>query len=281
MKKQLLYSGCACLCLFAGPATALSWEDFWKTPHQQRAAQEAAGEYEALQQSESSQWQGVGHYRKGDFASAAEAFSKTDSTQDLYNAATALTHAGDYDAAIERFDEVLEADPTHTQAQHNRAIAEQLKALLEQNPESGDNNDPQQNQQQQDQENQNQQENEDQQQQNQESESSDSENKDQQNQQQDSSSSDQQSDAEEQDEDEQSEEQQQQQRQAEQESEAEPSESTSMNASESPEPLSEDQQAIEQWLRKIPDDPAGLLRRKLIRSHRSDYPQVGSGENPW
>ncbi len=47
------------------------------------------------------------------------------------------------------------------------------------------------------------------------------------------------------------------------------------------EPLSEDQQATEQWLRNIPDDPSGLLRRKLIQSHRSKYPNVGDGGQPW
>lgn len=30
----------------------------------------------------------------------------------------------------------------------------------------------------------------------------------------------------------------------------------------------ESQQALEQWLRRVPDDPGGLLRRKLLRDHR-------------
>lgn len=37
-------------------------------------------------------------------------------------------------------------------------------------------------------------------------------------------------------------------------------------ATESPE-QSEDQQAMDQWLRRIPDDPAGLLRRKFLLEH--------------
>lgn len=31
---------------------------------------------------------------------------------------------------------------------------------------------------------------------------------------------------------------------------------------------SENQQALEQWLRRVPDDPGGLLRRKLLRDHQ-------------
>ncbi|NMQ19729.1 hypothetical protein E4P82_11270 [Candidatus Competibacter phosphatis] len=38
------------------------------------------------------------------------------------------------------------------------------------------------------------------------------------------------------------------------------------HTSESPE-QSEDRQAMDQWLRRIPDDPAGLLRRKFMLEH--------------
>jgi len=47
------------------------------------------------------------------------------------------------------------------------------------------------------------------------------------------------------------------------------------------EPLTESQQATEQWLRQIPDDPSGLLRRKLQQSHRNDYPSVQDLREPW
>ncbi len=32
-------------------------------------------------------------------------------------------------------------------------------------------------------------------------------------------------------------------------------------------PVSEQQLALEQWLRQVPDDPAGLLRRKFMVEH--------------
>lgn len=49
------------------------------------------------------------------------------------------------------------------------------------------------------------------------------------------------------------------------------------------EPLdTEQRQAIDQWLRRIPDDPGGLLRRKLLYQYRERPPQVGNrGERPW
>ncbi len=46
-------------------------------------------------------------------------------------------------------------------------------------------------------------------------------------------------------------------------------------------PLSESEQAAEQLLRRIPDDPAGLLRRRLEQSHRNEYPEVRDGQEAW
>jgi len=45
--------------------------------------------------------------------------------------------------------------------------------------------------------------------------------------------------------------------------------------------LTEQQQATEQWLRQIPDDPAGLLQRKLQNRHMTDYPEVRDSAKPW
>ncbi len=49
------------------------------------------------------------------------------------------------------------------------------------------------------------------------------------------------------------------------------------------EPLdSEQRQAIDQWLRRIPDDPGGLLRRKFLYQYRERAPQAAArGERPW
>ena len=65
---------------------------------------------------------------------------------------------------------------------------------------------------------------------------------------------------------------------AEAEEDEEPSGSA---AQESNLPLTEQQQATEQWLRQIPDDPAGLLRNKLLQSHQLEYPGVQSSEERW
>ena len=45
--------------------------------------------------------------------------------------------------------------------------------------------------------------------------------------------------------------------------------------------LSEDQQATEQWLRRIPDDPSQLLRNKIKLNHMLEHSDVGDTEEPW
>lgn len=40
-------------------------------------------------------------------------------------------------------------------------------------------------------------------------------------------------------------------------------------------------QALQQWLRQIPDDPGGLLRRKILLEHRRRHAQTQHGEQPW
>jgi Ca-activated chloride channel family protein len=43
----------------------------------------------------------------------------------------------------------------------------------------------------------------------------------------------------------------------------------------------ERRQAADQWLRRIPDDPAGLLRRKFMYQYRARAGAGGPAENPW
>ena len=44
------------------------------------------------------------------------------------------------------------------------------------------------------------------------------------------------------------------------------------------EPLDESEQATEQWLRRIPDDPGGLLRRKFYYQYRERAPGSAPAE---
>ena len=43
----------------------------------------------------------------------------------------------------------------------------------------------------------------------------------------------------------------------------------------------EEEQATEQWLRRIPDDPAGLLRRKFLYQYKQRQTEQAPGEKTW
>ena len=55
-------------------------------------------------------------------------------------------------------------------------------------------------------------------------------------------------------------------------------EAGAMSAAEGPD---ETQQATEQWLRRIPDDPGGLLRRKFLYQHRQRGREAEPGAERW
>ena len=45
--------------------------------------------------------------------------------------------------------------------------------------------------------------------------------------------------------------------------------------------LDEEQQAEEQWLRRIPDDPSGLLRRKFKYMYSKEKRKLSPDEQYW
>jgi len=223
----------------ARQAQAWEWRDLWKTPDQQGAEAMAAENYQdAATLFESRGWQGTALYRSEDYEAAVAAFS-TDTTADgHYNRGNALALAGNYPEAIAAYDLALELAPDHEDAIYNKEIIEQL--LQEQESQEGESEG----------------ENSDQQQQQQ---NSDQEQEDQEN-----------SDQQEQESQEGNQDQEQQQQQQEQPEEQEGSESNSEQNTPSEESNEEfeEQQSLEQWLRRIEDDPGELLQRKFRYQYR-------------
>ncbi len=280
------------------PAHAYS-ADWWQTPEQQAQSALDSGDVEALRElAPDVRWQGVAEHTAGEFDAAASLFAQaaleaqlegraTDANTALYNQGVSEVQAGQYEQAIETFDQVLEQDPQFADAQHNRDIAQQLIELQQQEQnqdgdgeessdeqgeqqESDQNGDPSENQQDGEQGESDEQQNAD------ESDTNDGESGDQDEQSQ-SASEEQQS----QDEQDAQDALEAQARAAEQSDDEQESDTQEDGARPVEQPLSESEQATEQWLRRIPDDPAGLLRRKLEQSHRSEYPEVRDARQPW
>ena len=235
-------------------AHALLWQDLWQTPDQQAAEALAAGDASTAQGLfKDKQWRASAAYRAGDYDTAIKHFRQADSADGQYNLGNALAKAGDLDGAIEAYNQALAQQPDMEDALANLDLVEKLKQQQEQQQNASDQEQNQQQQQNQDQQqssdgqdSQNQQN-----QQNQQSNDKDERQQDQQQPEQDNnqpSEQAQQSESEEQQSEPESERQQAQQAQTDDELSDEEK---------------QNQQEIEQMLRRVPDDPGGLLRQKF------------------
>ena len=248
------------------PAHASLWDDLWFNRNQQaQRALEAGSPADAAVMFEDTEWRGVARYRAGDYKGSAAEFAESGDSRNLYNLGNSMAQQGEFDAAIDAYEEVLEMDPGNEDAQYNLDLVKQLREQQEQ--QAGDDQQSTQNPG---------------------GEGQQSEGEGEQDQEGSEGAESQQSqDAEgSQREEEMSEEdlealQQELQRAAEEAQQGEPQ----------PQQLTEEQlaelrrqqeqeQAMEQWLRRIPDDPGGLLRRKF-RYQYQRYGKDQEGRDLW
>ena len=265
------------LCLLLPPdASASWWDDLWMRRDQQG--------YEALQEEDpqtaaglfnDQRWRGVSHFRGQSFEDAISAFDSTQAkhADDYYNLGNSLAYAGNIPEAIAAYENALALSPDHEDAAHNKSLLESMQG------------DPSPNQSQQDQNQQNQ---------------SDSDKG-----QSSPSSQDAPQDSQEPTESEQPseasdepqthpEQQERSGQENQQQDQSEPNEQTDQQAADSPAQAAsqEDSQAnqdrqrelIESLLRRVPDDPGGLLRQKFLYETR-ERSQAGQprqdSEEPW
>lgn len=125
--------------LWSPPQTANAFEfaDLWLTPDQQgQRLLDAQHPAAAAERFEDFRWRGQALYQAGDYADAAQAFAQGDSAADHYNRGNALARQNELEAAIDAYDQALERDPELAAAQHNKALLEEL--LRQRQKSSGD-----------------------------------------------------------------------------------------------------------------------------------------------
>ncbi|MDE1165674.1 MAG: VWA domain-containing protein [Pseudomonas sp.] len=109
------------------PSYAASLEDLWRRPDQQgQYLLEHGQPAEAARRFEDPQWQGVALYQAGDFAGAAQRFAEGNSAADHYNRGNALALSGELEAALDAYEQALERQPDLSVAQQNKALVERL-----------------------------------------------------------------------------------------------------------------------------------------------------------
>lgn len=276
---------------------AFGWEDLWSTPDQQAANALSKGDTETAQERfNAPQWKASAAYRNKDFETAEQLYNNH-SVDGHYNRGNALAKAGKLEEAIESYQQALSLSPEDDDTQFNKTLVEQLlqqqqqqqqdsKQKSDQNSENNDSSQDKQDQQQGDSQNNEQQDqssdadsnpsesNESESQQsknNQDGEQDDSPDDNEQQQ----SSADESQNQDEQSTDSPSEQDENQQGEPQQMGDKEQSaDQGKPTNTESQQMTDEEKQAMEQWLRRIPDDPGGLLREKFrYESKKRKYEQ--------
>ena len=245
------------------PAQASIWKDLFMNDNQQAREALANGDpAAAVELFQDPDWKNVAEYRNGDFEAAARGFAEAGDARNLYNLGNAMAKQGKFESALDAYGQVLEIDPTDEDAAYNRDLVQEL---LEQQQ--------QQQQQQQEQE---------------QGEGTESGDENAEQNEQDGEQSDGQSDGESQDSDAEQQDPSEEDLQALQEELERAAEEQQQEAEQQLTEAElaelrraqEQEQAMEQWLRRIPNDPGGLLRRKF----RYQYQRLGQdqdGNNLW
>ncbi len=242
------------------PAHAFGWKDLWLRADQQAQVHLQQGDPQtAAQQFHNPGWRGMALYEAGDYEAAARAFAESDDPGSRYNRGNALARAGELQQAIDAYRDVLQQNPHHEDAQANLELLEKLlQDQQQQNTESSQDNadgepDPA------------------------DGDGNDSDNKPEP-EQQDTTESGSDNDEDQHAEDMQTDAQENDANATEMDAEMnDQQENTPDQQQEAPTPedriiddeqqLSEEDIALEQWLRQIPEDPSGLLRRKFMLEH--------------
>lgn len=115
------------LFLLPQPSHAFDFEDLWLRPDQQGLhLLKKKRPAEAAQHFQDRQWQGVALYEAGDYSGAAQRFAEGNDAHAHYNRGNALAKGGELEAALDAYDQALERQPDLRPAQTNKALVESL-----------------------------------------------------------------------------------------------------------------------------------------------------------
>ena len=247
---------------------AFEWQDLWQTKNQQAQQAYQNNQFEvAANLFDNPDWKAAAEYKAGQYDKALDHLKDPQTDLSAYNQGNALAQSGKLPEALKAYDQALALNPNDADAKFNRDLVEKELKKQEQEKKNQDKQDDQ-------------------------KDNKDGQSKD--GQPQDSDKSNEPKDAEQKPE--QSEEQKTQQQQADEQKSAENKDQPEKSAEEKQaeekkaeeakakpaeekksaddkkeakpvaaqeQPTTEQQQANEQWLKRIPDDPAGLLKRKF------------------
>ncbi|MCX7089439.1 MAG: VWA domain-containing protein [Methylococcales bacterium] len=261
---------------------AYEWQDLWQTKDQQ--AQQAFQQQDfakAAEQFKNPDWQAAAEYKAGNYQKAADSLKNAQSADDFYNQGNALAQAGQLPEAIKAYEQALKLNPNDADTKANKELVEkELKKQQEQKDKDknkdkqepkkddqgkpSDKSDKDGDQQKPDQDGQ--------------KPKDADKDKDTSKPPEQKPESDQEKDAKK------AQEKAQQEKEAQKAAEQKPADKppeAKAASAEDQQKKNETEQANEQWLKRIPDDPAGLLKRKFKYQYGQQTHQAPTNTDAW
>ncbi len=226
---------------------AFEWQNLWHTPDQQaQRAYDKQQFSQAAEKFENPEWKAAAQYKAGNFDKASEQFQQSNN---FYNQGNALAKKGQLAEALAAYEQAVKENPYDHDAKFNKEIVEKELEKQKQNQE----NKPQDSQKSEPKEN--------------EKSDKDSQKKEGENEESDSKPSQKEEhkagenpDKKEESKEEKSKQESEKQKETEAKKDEQPKKGEQVEAQKI---TTEQAQANEQWLKRIPDDPATLLKRKF------------------
>lgn len=113
------------------------WDKFWLNK-EQRAEKSLKNDNAeaAANMFKKKDWKGVAEYKAGQYKNAVDTLSELDSIEDMYNLGNALAFNGQIEEAIKEYEKVLEKDPKHADAKYNHDLLVELMSTNQENQSS-------------------------------------------------------------------------------------------------------------------------------------------------
>ncbi len=121
-----------CILLIAPPqpTMAIDWAAWWTTPDQRGARALAADQpAEAARLFDNPAWRAAAHYQAGDYTAVLQTLENQHDADAEYNKGNALARLGQLQEALQAYQNALAQKPDHQDALHNRDL---MQSLLEQ-----------------------------------------------------------------------------------------------------------------------------------------------------
>jgi Ca-activated chloride channel family protein len=106
---------------------ALGWQDLWQTPDQQ--AQQAFNQKhygQAAEKFENPRWKAAAYYQAKDYAHAAQASKNPQTADDYYNQGNALAQSGELEKALAAYQQALKLNPKEADTLYNKKVVEEV-----------------------------------------------------------------------------------------------------------------------------------------------------------